>query len=191
MFCVQACTDTSEPVSGPIKVDTSAIEQQREERERQLAEEESAEERAKLKEEEQAKLDEEEQAKLEEDRLKEEERLQREQQEQARQRELEERQEALSQFYARFGFTGVNKPKKSGWAVLGTATTFPLHCAAELGDERITTMLLKEGAVPSQKDSSGRTAVQVAQRKNRKGSHDGVLFVLGAPAAKPCGAGGA
>jgi len=122
-------------------------------------------------------------------------RLQREEAQRNKQRQQEEeeereRQEALGQFYTRHGFTGVNEPRRSSCAVLRAAMTYPLHCAAELGDEGIVCMLLKEGAATSQKDSSGRTAAQVAQRKNKGGSHEGVLRVLGASAGKPC-AGGA
>mmetsp|Transcript_82703 Transcript_82703/g.192153 ORF Transcript_82703/g.192153 Transcript_82703/m.192153 type:complete len:233 (-) Transcript_82703:102-800(-) len=147
----------------------------REEEERAQREQE----RARREQEEKARLELEEQVRREQERV----RLEKE--EQAQRREVEERQEALSQFYARNGFTGINDPRRSGCAVLRAVTTYPLHCAAEAGDERVVSMLLKEGAATLQKDSSGRTAAQVAQRKNKGGSHEGVLRALGVPAAKP------
>jgi ankyrin repeat protein len=58
-------------------------------------------------------------------------------------------------------------------------TTYPLHRAAELGDEKMVESLLAEGADPAQKNSSGKTAVQVANGKNKKGSHSGAMRVLG------------
>lgn len=103
----------------------------------------------------------------------------------AREREAQQRKEALSRFYAQHGFTGVNDARRSGCAVWAAATTYPLHCAAELADTEIVEMLLKEGANTSQKNSSGKTALQAVQRRNKAGSHDGVLQLL---AGSGCGA---
>lgn len=164
-----------------------------EEAERAGFEEQLALETARLQE--QARL-EEEQARLEEERarLAQEERLRREREyaeEVARREEAErlaraqeaqeasERKDALDHFYQQHGFVGVNEPRRAGCAVWAAATTYPLHVAAELADARIVEMLLKEGASPSQKNSSGKTAAQVAQKKNKGGSHDGVLRLIG------------
>lgn len=71
------------------------------------------------------------------------------------------------------GFDGVGSPKYSLMS-----TTYPLHTAAEEGNARVLAMLLREGANPAQLDSSSRTAAQVAQEKNRSGSHNRVLQIL-------------
>ena len=57
--------------------------------------------------------------------------------------------------------------------------SYPLRRAAELGDGRMVEHLLAEGADPSQKNSSGLTASQVATKKNKGGSHGGALRALG------------
>jgi len=58
-------------------------------------------------------------------------------------------------------------------------TTYPLHCAAELGDPQIVGMLIEAGANPRQTNSSGKTPAQVAEKRNRNGSHNDVLRALG------------
>jgi len=181
-------------------------EAEREERERaeQLAHEraeEEAREAERIRLEEQRRLQEEQdrmQREQEEQARRElEERLQREREEKEREerarreeaerqaQEQRERREALDEFYQRNGFADVNAPRRSGCAVFGAATTYPLHCAAELADERIVGMLLKEGAATSQKNSAGKTAAQVAQKRNKGGSHEGVLRLLGGEVARP------
>ena len=80
----------------------------------------------------------------------------------AREQELRERRYALDLFYKQHGFLGGNEPRRSGCGVWAATTTYPLHCAAELADVRIAEMLLKAGAIPAQKNSSGKTAAQVA-----------------------------
>lgn len=96
----------------------------------------------------------------------------------AQERDLEERRKSLERFFTRYGFTGINNPRKSGCVFWGATTTYPLHCAAELADVHTVEALLKEGANRSQKDSSGKTPVQAARKKNKVGSHDGVLRLL-------------
>mmetsp|Transcript_82702 Transcript_82702/g.192151 ORF Transcript_82702/g.192151 Transcript_82702/m.192151 type:complete len:221 (-) Transcript_82702:237-899(-) len=215
MFCKSTC-DARNPATDSVKVDTSAIERQRQaaeraERERVALHERAEEERRLQEQAERARLEQEQQLRLEEERerirreeererLEQEERARHEQEEKLRleheeqarreemerqQKEVKQRRETLAQFYARHGFTGINEPRRSGCAVLRSATTYPLHCAVELGDERIVSMLLKEGASTLQKDSSGKTAAQVAQKKNKGSSHEGVLRLLGAPAGRP------
>ncbi|CAK0836517.1 unnamed protein product [Prorocentrum cordatum] len=56
--------------------------------------------------------------------------------------------------------------------------SYPLHRAAELGSGQME-YLLAEGADPSQKNSSGLTAAQVATKKNRGDSHAAALRALG------------
>merc|ERR550525_900673 len=109
---------------------------------------------------------------------------------QERQHEAQERKEALERFLTRHGFAGINEPRRNGCTFLGATKTYPLHCAAELGDAGVVEMLLKEGAMPSQKNSSGKTALQLAQKKGRAGSHDTVLRLLAGSCSQPL-AGGA
>lgn len=98
-------------------------------------------------------------------------------QERARQQEAE-RTEVLDRFCARNGFSGIHDPRRAGCSLWGATTTYPLHCAAEQADGRIVGMLLEEGVPLGLKNSSNMTALQVAQKKNRGGSHDGVVRLL-------------
>mmetsp|Transcript_8921 Transcript_8921/g.21164 ORF Transcript_8921/g.21164 Transcript_8921/m.21164 type:complete len:239 (+) Transcript_8921:72-788(+) len=93
--------------------------------------------------------------------------------------EIVESERVVTRFLRQHGFLGVNSPKRS---LLGRQS-YPLHKAAELGNARLVRMLLREGAIPKLLDSSGRTAVAVAQRRDRNGSHAKVLAVLTAPSA--------
>jgi len=93
--------------------------------------------------------------------------------------EAKERQQVLTQFLKENGFPvgttlNVNTSKKTM-----LKTTYPLHCAAEAGKSTIVEMLLMEGADSSLKNSAGRTAAELAQKKDKKGSHAGVVRALG------------
>mmetsp|Transcript_30750 Transcript_30750/g.84807 ORF Transcript_30750/g.84807 Transcript_30750/m.84807 type:complete len:227 (-) Transcript_30750:290-970(-) len=79
--------------------------------------------------------------------------------------------------------------KESGFASVASSktvmrrTTFPLHVAAEAGNAKMVDMLLKEGADPEQRNSTGKTAAQVAQAAQAKRggldeAHEDVLRVL-------------
>lgn len=85
-----------------------------------------------------------------------------------------ERREVLANFLAEHKFKTATTAKKSMMS-----TTFPIHHAAKLANEQIVGVLLQEGVDPLQKNSSGKTALQVAQKLDKKGSHVGVLRVLG------------
>jgi len=161
---------------------------ERAETERRLQEEEA--ERRRLHEErqrlaEQARLEEQERQrqerqKQEQARLEHAERAKREEVErQTRLKAEGERKEALEIFCRRHGFTEISAPRRSGCALWSAVTTYPLHVAAELGDVRIVEMLLKEGVSLSQKNSAGQIAAEVAKKKNKNGSHDGVQSLLG------------
>lgn len=103
--------------------------------------------------------------------------------------EAKERQEVLTAFLKENGFPfgaplNVNASKRTMMK-----TTYPLHCAAEAGRSAIVDMLLKEGADPSHKNSAGRTAAELAQKKDKKGSHAEVLRLLDSTAMpSTCGA---
>mmetsp|Transcript_102191 Transcript_102191/g.218819 ORF Transcript_102191/g.218819 Transcript_102191/m.218819 type:complete len:258 (+) Transcript_102191:77-850(+) len=93
--------------------------------------------------------------------------------------EAKERQEILTAFLKENGFPfgaplNVNASKRTMMK-----TTYPLHYAAEAGRSDIVEMLLTEGAEPSHKNSAGRTAADLAQKKDKRGSHAEVLRLLG------------
>lgn len=151
-----------------------------EEQRRQRQQEEA--ERAKLEEQ---RRQEEELRRLEEERLQREEaekaRAQREDEERrlALKQEEDARKEALSRFYLQNGFTDKNDPRRGGCAICKASETYPLHVAAEQRNATIVEMLLKDGANATLKNSSGKTALQVAQKMNKAGSHDAVVRILG------------
>merc|ERR1712151_235461 len=83
--------------------------------------------------------------------------------------EQDVRTKAIAGFLKDHGFSTAGGPKRSMMK-----TTYPLHTAAKEGNWQMVEMLLKEGVNPKQKDSSGKTAAQVAQKKNKGGSHTNV-----------------
>merc|ERR1719382_1499995 len=91
-----------------------------------------------------------------------------------KQAQVAERRRALKQFLNKNGFSGVNEPRR----VRLLWTSYPLHVAVEKNNLRVVEMLLAEGADVSQKNSSGRTAAQVAQRRNNKGERSTMLQLL-------------
>jgi hypothetical protein len=146
------------------------VEEQRrlEEEERRLQEEEEAKEQAWL---------------AEEARLRKEERL-RQQQEEEETRRIEagrlrkERQDSINSFCTRYGFDNLKEPRRAGCTTFGATSTYALLQAAELGDAKMVEMMLEEGASPLQQNNSKMTAMQLATKKNKGGSHDAVLQVL-------------
>eukprot|EP00931_Biecheleriopsis_adriatica_P041999 TRINITY_DN2393_c0_g2_i1.p1 TRINITY_DN2393_c0_g2~~TRINITY_DN2393_c0_g2_i1.p1 ORF type:complete len:264 (+),score=96.34 TRINITY_DN2393_c0_g2_i1:92-793(+) len=96
-------------------------------------------------------------------------------QERLQEEERKARKEAVAAFLKANGFCSVNKAKSS---MMGMSRTYPLHKAAEAGNEQIVGMLLAEGAEREQKNSSGKTAAQVAESKNKAGSHANVISLL-------------
>lgn len=85
-----------------------------------------------------------------------------------------ERKTLVATFLKEHGYSDVITPKRT---VL--KTKYPIHTAAKAGDPTIVSALIKLGADPGQKDSSGHTAAQVAQLRNKNGSHNNVLRALG------------
>lgn len=103
--------------------------------------------------------------------------------------EEQERKATVSAFLKKFTFSDVNGPKMSGCT--GMSKTYPLHMAAQNGDDALVAMLLKEGANPAQKNSWGKTAAQIAEKSDKKGSHAKVLEILTASAGSGGKVGGA
>merc|ERR1712187_1037735 len=90
-----------------------------------------------------------------------------------REAQEEHRKALVTAFLKEHGYNDVGIPKKTM-----LKTKYPIHTAAKMGDQTIVTALLAEGADSAQKNSAGQTAVQIAQKKNKKGSHENVLRIL-------------
>jgi len=207
MFCQNKCIPGAS-MTDKVRVDPEAIaleqarreaeESQRMEEEQQRAEEEARnrleelqafaeaeEERRRQQEAEEARRKQEEEEEKEAQRKQEAERQERERLEQEQRLK---RKAALDEFYQRYGFDGVNQPRKGGACqVLKTNVTYPLHQAAELGNEQLVEYLLQEGAQMNQMNSSKLTAAQVAKKKDKGGSHVEVLRLLGQAVKAPSG----
>jgi len=82
-------------------------------------------------------------------------------------------QTKLQTFLVRNEFDDVGAERSSGSSI-----TYPLHIAAAQNNLHIVQLLLMAGADPFQLDSNGHMASQVAERKNKDGSHDMVLGTL-------------
>ncbi|OLQ10098.1 hypothetical protein AK812_SmicGene6246 [Symbiodinium microadriaticum] len=92
-------------------------------------------------------------------------------------------QEELLDLLSELGFGGgVNSPHEDVgrvFFVFKAEVIYPIHFAAKQGDVRLVRQLLAAGADPLQKTSRGRTALQIAKKCNRKGSHTEVEELLG------------
>lgn len=128
-----------------------------EERLRQLAEAEEARKR-----EEAARLQEqrrrEEAARAEQERLK-------------KQAAVREKVEA---WLKKNGFAGVAEKKKGLFS-----SSYPLHAAVKSNDAEMVSMLVSMRADPQAKNSSGQTALQLAQKSDKNGSYSDVMRALG------------
>jgi len=170
------------------------LEELREEEARQRALAEAEEERRRQQEVEEERRRQQEAEEARRKQEEEEEEAQRKQEAERREHErLEQEQRlkrkaALDEFYQRYGFDGVNQPRKGGACqVIKTNVTYPLHRAAELGNEQLVEYLLQEGAQVNQMNSSKLTAAQVAKKKDKDGSHAEVLRLLGQAIKAPSG----
>lgn len=85
-----------------------------------------------------------------------------------------ERKAVVAKFLEKYGFSGINVAKRS----LLSGTHYALHKAAEMADQELVVMLLAEGADPLLMNSSGRTAADVAKKKDNCGSHADVFNLL-------------
>lgn len=177
------------------------LEQQRAEQVRRRQEQEKEQRRleevaeAKRKEEEDRRRLEEEQEQLrQQEQLRRQEEAQRQQEiEQVAQRELEEQerkraeeqhakeehdaQQRVNAWLKKNSFSSVNAKKKNLMSSL-----YPLHCAVTQKDCAMVQLLIKFGADPKLANSSKQTPRQLAEKLNKKGSHDEVLAVLPAAA---------
>jgi len=203
MFCQNKCIPGAS-MADKVRVDPEAIaleqarreaeESQRMEEEQQRAEEEARNRLEELQAFAEAEEERRRQQEAEEARRKQEEEAQRKQEAERRERERLEheqrlkRKAALDEFYQRYGFDGINQPRKGGACqVRKTNVTYPLHQAAELGNEQLVEYLLQEGAQMNQMNSSKLTAAQVAKKKDKGGSHVEVLRLLGQAVKAPSG----
>merc|ERR1711957_683027 len=93
-------------------------------------------------------------------------------------------QKTVDEFLKQKRFKGITVLRKGICGV----PTLPLHTAIEDGEVELVQALLRCGADPEQK-ASGKSAMQVAERCNKKGSHDLVVTALrGGMAASQGGA---
>ena len=84
----------------------------------------------------------------------------------------------MRNFLQRHGFA----PDLSNACRFGFDDFYPLHLAAREGDHEMVRMLLNAGAPATQTTFLGQTALEIAQRTNRRGSHDLVIATLQSPA---------
>merc|ERR1712238_299168 len=82
-------------------------------------------------------------------------------------------QKTVDEFLKQKRFKGIAVIRKGICGV----PTLPLHTAIEDGEVELVQALLRCGADPEQK-ASGKSAMQVAERCNKKGSHDLVVTAL-------------
>eukprot|EP00445_Apocalathium_hangoei_P004431 CAMPEP_0203844550 /NCGR_PEP_ID=MMETSP0359-20131031/3274_1 /ASSEMBLY_ACC=CAM_ASM_000338 /TAXON_ID=268821 /ORGANISM="Scrippsiella Hangoei, Strain SHTV-5" /LENGTH=255 /DNA_ID=CAMNT_0050759517 /DNA_START=90 /DNA_END=859 /DNA_ORIENTATION=+ len=93
------------------------------------------------------------------------------------------RKAAVAAFLKMHGFTGgVSGAKRNLMN-----STYPLHRAAKTADAQMVEYLLMEGADPTQANSAGRNAAQVAQSHDSKCSHAVVLRILNSSNARRVG----
>mmetsp|Transcript_47280 Transcript_47280/g.110574 ORF Transcript_47280/g.110574 Transcript_47280/m.110574 type:complete len:269 (+) Transcript_47280:75-881(+) len=108
--------------------------------------------------------------------------LQKEEEELMRkQARAKERRRRVEEFLRANGFESLKHAKRvqdSCGLPFIARTMYPIHVAAESADAGIVEMMLQEGADPSQKTSNGKTASELARKRNKGGSHDAVLRVL-------------
>lgn len=80
----------------------------------------------------------------------------------------------VDSFLAANGFSGLMEKRRHA-----VTMTSPLHVAVVKRDAEMVALLLRVGADPLQKNLLGHTPQQLAQRSNRRGSHERILDMLG------------
>ena len=93
---------------------------------------------------------------------------------------LQLKRETLKQFLTKHGFPDAFSRRKlgGGTSCVQWEVVYPVHVAAEAGDDETLWMLLEEGADPNERNSGGHTAFDIAQDANVDGSHANVLGLL-------------
>jgi len=142
----------------------SELKRQQAEEARQQAAQQEAEEAAQREQEDRRRQEEAERLKAEEES------------ERLRVEQLAADQVKLEAFLKEHGYVAVNTRKKAMFSY-----SFPLHTAVTVGDATIIRILLAAGADAKLKNSSGKTAAQVAQKHPKNGSLN-VLRQLGVDA---------
>lgn len=196
--------DKENATPNPAKIDKMKdeakereLEQQRAEQARRRQEQEKeqrrleeAAETKRKEEEERRRLEKEQELLHQQELLRQQEEAQRQQEsEQAAQRELEEQerkraeeqrakdeqdaQQRVNAWLKKNGFSSMNAKKKSLMSSL-----YPLHCAVTQNDSAMVQLLVKFGADPKLANSSKQTPRQLADKLNKKGSHNEVLAVM-------------
>merc|ERR1711967_116516 len=93
--------------------------------------------------------------------------------EEQRAKDDQEAQQRVNAWLKKNGFSNVNAKKKSLMSSL-----YPLHCAVTQNDSAMVQLLIKFNADPKLANSSKQTPRQLADKLNKKGSHNEVLAVL-------------
>eukprot|EP00435_Cladocopium_sp_Y103_P010284 s3121_g2.t1 len=85
----------------------------------------------------------------------------------------------LESFLKLHGFEDVSDSKSVGWWWKDTVA--PIHVAAKLGDSDMLRRLLNQGVAADAKTSRGKSALQLAMKHNKGGSHVEVIALLRQP----------
>jgi len=88
--------------------------------------------------------------------------------------EVESAQKAVDDFLKARGFKNMLTPRK---AFCG-ATIYPLHLAVEENNAETVQSLLRCGADRTQKNSAKMSPLELAEKCNKKGSHDAIVKLL-------------
>jgi len=88
------------------------------------------------------------------------------------------RVQKLRCFLATSGFRSVNHRRKTGLPMMTSHVLYPLHAAVRANDTEVILALLWAGADRSKTDSQQLTALALARKLNRNGSHDDTIRIL-------------
>lgn len=148
------------------------------EEERRRREAEEAEQRRREEEERLRQLAEAEEARKRDEAARLEEQRRKEEAARAEQECLKKQQAAVREkveaWLKKNGFAGVVEKKKGLFS-----SSYPLHAAVKSNDAEMVSMLVSMRADPQAKNSSGQTALQLAQKSDKNGSYSDVMRALG------------